>query len=454
MGFLRRLLWLLLVICLLAASIYVVARYHIVDRLTGVFFATSQWLPVTFSLDQFLAVVAGVSFLTAVLALMGCSAILTKYAAREHQILMQEAAGKRETSHIKEERQLQCEQLLLLSQTLTKRLDKRVLVQAIVETASRMTSVRQADSVVSFWLLSLETDTIRFEQGFYCDETLFVQQEFRQGEAPFARAITTQQPWLASSWSEATRFVNPERSSRLGSTTSLMVIPMVVESAVLGLLAVFCHPDALKSYRAQKAFYEAMWGELALGLAIAVQGEVTILDRLTGVHNRDYFLKRLVQEIERANRFQLPLSLLMIDIDNFKPVNDTLGHPQGDAVLKIIGKLIKKEVRAIDLVGRYGGEEFIVMLPETGYGKEATSSVGALAAAERIRKVVDDEFRGLRPPLDLTVSIGLAVRLFPEDREADYRDLVRLADEQLYRAKTTGKNRVCSMLSEPPKAVS
>jgi len=240
----------------------------------------------------------------------------------------------------------------------------------------------------------------------------------------------------------------------MGAATALMLIPLVIEHAVLGVLVLFCHPDVLKSYEERKAFYNAIWGELTLALAIAIQGELAIVDRLTGVHHREYFMKRLVQEIERANRYQFPLSLLMIDIDNFKLVNDTLGHPQGDAVLKIIAKLIKKETRAIDLVGRYGGEEFVIMLPETGLGAESTVTTGAHLVAERIRKAIDDEFRGLQKPLNLTVSLGVAVRRFPEDRETDYRELIRLADEQLYRAKTAGKNKVCIYLPEKAEEVS
>jgi diguanylate cyclase (GGDEF)-like protein len=138
----------------------------------------------------------------------------------------------------------------------------------------------------------------------------------------------------------------------------------------------------------------------------------------------------------------------MMDIDNFKAVNDMLGHPQGDAVLKIIAKLIKKEIRAIDLLGRYGGEEFILLLPETGLGEDVSSASGALIVAERIRKAVADEFQGLQKPLNLSISLGLAVRRFPQDREMDHKELIRLADEQLYRAKTTGKNKVCVYTSD------
>jgi diguanylate cyclase (GGDEF)-like protein len=169
-----------------------------------------------------------------------------------------------------------------------------------------------------------------------------------------------------------------------------------------------------------------------------------VLDRLTGVVNRAYFMKRLTQEIERCNRYQMPVGVLMIDVDNFKPINDTLGHPQGDAVLKIIAKLVKRDVRVIDLVGRYGGEEFIVMLPEAGVGAanvEPTSK--AVLVAERIRRSIEEEFRGLKKPLAVTISIGVVVRRPIHDRHMAAQDMVRISDEQLYKAKTSGKNRYC-----------
>ena len=119
-----------------------------------------------------------------------------------------------------------------------------------------------------------------------------------------------------------------------------------------------------------------------------------------------------------------------------------------------MAKIIRKMVRAIDLIGRYGGEEFIVMLPETGLGEGAASASGALVVAERIRKAIEEEFGGMQKPLNLTASLGVAVRRFPQDRESDYRELIRLADEQLLRAKTTGKNKVCVRLPEAVSEVS
>lgn len=93
------------------------------------------------------------------------------------------------------------------------------------------------------------------------------------------------------------------------------------------------------------------------------------------------------------------------------------------------------------------------MLPETGFGEGGAAASGAMVVAERIRKSVDEEFHGLQKPLNLTVSIGVSVRRFPEGRETDYRDLIRMADEQLYRAKTTGKNKVCVLSPETPEAI-
>ena len=455
MSLLRAVLWFLLVLAVITVAFYVTGSYELTDRLTALFLSAQSWLPVNLNFEYFLVVLAVASFLVVLVTVLACSFLVTRLSIRHQRKLGATAAAALEVAHIKAQHWRQYGELLSLGQLLTKRLDKRVIVQTIVEATSRVTSVAQANSIVSCWLLNLETETIRFERGLYCDESMLVQTEFQPTEPPFSRVISSQQTHVMPAGENGVVLIRPEKVPQLGSATGVLVVPLVIESSVLGVLTVFCHPDILKSYEEQKPFYDAVWGELALALAIAIQGEVAILDRLTGVHNREYFMKRLIQEVERANRYQLPLSVLMIDIDNFKLVNDTLGHPQGDAVLRIIAKLIRKAVRAIDLVGRYGGEEFIVLLPETGYGNEGTTSAaGAPLVADRIRKSIDDEFRGLQKPLDLTVSIGVVCRRFPEERNTDLRDLIRIADEQLYRAKTSGKNRVCVLTPEKPQEVS
>ena len=458
MRILRGLFWLLVAVAVATIAVYLTSSYELPDRLTALFLTVQPWLPLTLNFEQFLVVLTVASVLLVLLIIGGYALVGLWFSIRHQRKLAEAVAAKRETEHIKDQHRRQYEQLLSLGQALSKQLDKRVIVQNIIEAASRISSVAQANSVVSLWLLNFETDTFRFERGFYCDESLFAKTEFQPNEPPFSRVVSTQQPWVSSAEpakpDQEIAVVKREKISQLGAANALMLVPFVIENSVLGVLMLLCHPDVVNSYAEQQAFYSAVWAELTLALAIAIQGEVAILDRLTGVHNREYFMKRLIQEIERANRYQLPLSLLMIDIDNFKLVNDMLGHPQGEAVLKIMAKLIKKAVRAIDLVGRYGGEEFIIMLPETGYGEEGGGvSGGAPVVAERIRKTVDDEFRGLQKPLGLTVSIGLICRRFPEDRELDYQDLLRLSDEQLYRAKATGKNKVCVLTHEKSKEI-
>lgn len=157
-------------------------------------------------------------------------------------------------------------------------------------------------------------------------------------------------------------------------------------------------------------------------------------DGLTGLFNHRMFHVLLNEEILRARRFNHPVSLLMIDIDNFKGVNDSYGHQAGDTILRGISNLLNREVRAVDRVCRYGGEEMVVVLPETELG-------GAAVMAEQLRAKVEElSFDlGTAHPLHVTVSIGLAT--WPL-HAGDALELVAAADAAMYRAKQSGKNRV------------
>lgn len=162
--------------------------------------------------------------------------------------------------------------------------------------------------------------------------------------------------------------------------------------------------------------------------------QLSIHDSLTELYNRRYFTERFMEEFERAKKFKLNISFLMIDIDHFKKINDTYGHLVGDVVLKEIAKLIKENTRDIDFAARYGGEEFSIILPETN--KE-----GAIEAAERIcAKVSGQKIRAFDESLAVTVSAGAAT--FPQNTL--YSDvLIEVADKALYKAKISGRNRVC-----------
>jgi two-component system cell cycle response regulator len=158
------------------------------------------------------------------------------------------------------------------------------------------------------------------------------------------------------------------------------------------------------------------------------------LDELTGCLSRRYLMERLENELERAARYNRLLGLVMFDIDDFKNLNDTHGHTTGDAALRSVGEVLQHSLRTADFVGRYGGDEFLLVLPET-------SVHGTHQLAERIRTSVSSrefEFRG--GPLNLTVSGGVAG--FPEAGVVTAEDLIDRADQALYRAKAAGRNRV------------
>lgn len=163
--------------------------------------------------------------------------------------------------------------------------------------------------------------------------------------------------------------------------------------------------------------------------------EFAIADGLTGLYNHRYFQEQLEKEFSRAKRYNLSLSLVMLDIDHFKNVNDSCGHQFGDSVLKIISGILKRSVRDIDLAARYGGEEFVIILPET---QKKNSRI----VAERIRaKVEEQNFQPEDPSRKITISIGISG--FPDDDIATRLDLIAKADAALYDAKKSGRNRVC-----------
>lgn len=160
-----------------------------------------------------------------------------------------------------------------------------------------------------------------------------------------------------------------------------------------------------------------------------------ITDQLLGIYNRRYLDQRLKEETARARRYKLPLSLLMLDIDHFKNVNDRYGHQVGDKVLTGIGKILLAHIRQADLAARYGGEEIVVLLPNTG-------EASAYIMAERLRQIVEQTVYSAdtgKSDFHVTISIGLATI---EETKTDEGDLILCADAALYHAKHSGRNRV------------
>jgi diguanylate cyclase (GGDEF)-like protein len=237
----------------------------------------------------------------------------------------------------------------------------------------------------------------------------------------------------------------PSRSETSFPVT--IAIPLYSQDRIMGVISVYReNPENL--FTEEEFDYVVFLGEQA---GVAVENvllheeaqRLAITDGLTGVWNRRYFLMQFPQVIAAAQRFQRPFSVLMLDLDTFKVINDTHGHQRGDAVLVEFAKRVDRVIREVDTFARYGGEEFICLLSETDLQ-------GARTTAEKILDAVRSEpFGGPdEPPLTITVSIGIAS--YPHHGET-YKTLVGAADRALYQAKHQGRDRVCTATEpEPP----
>ncbi|QDZ29066.1 diguanylate cyclase [Noviherbaspirillum sp. UKPF54] len=230
----------------------------------------------------------------------------------------------------------------------------------------------------------------------------------------------------------------------LPTPASLALVPLRRHDRLIGCLCIGSRDEARFIDGMGTDFVEHMAAIVAVCLENAVNNErlkhIGLTDPLTGVHNRRYVERRLLEEIGRSRRQGYDLSCLYIDIDHFKQINDGLGHQAGDEVLRGIAGRIKEELRLSDALGRFGGEEFVVLLIDAG-------PTAAGNAAERIRQSIAEQPLALGDgqTLDVTVSIGVA-SLAQHDEceaiEATAQKFVARADQALYLAKQGGRNKI------------
>ncbi len=222
-------------------------------------------------------------------------------------------------------------------------------------------------------------------------------------------------------------------------TNSFIAVPIRAGQDVLGVVCVADRLDNQPFSRDDLATLRTLTAPAALALARERArrdaedfARAAVTDQVSGLFNRRYFHERLEEELDRARRHNTTVALLMIDIDNFKGINDRFGHLAGDLVIRGVGDILKRSVRKFDLCTRFGGEEFAIVMP--GSGPENSAPV-----AERIRQRIE-AFRPAEAELvDLrvTASIGMAV-----SEGASARELIARADQALYEAKQAGKNRL------------
>ena len=216
-------------------------------------------------------------------------------------------------------------------------------------------------------------------------------------------------------------------------TRSVLVIPLLASEIRWAILEVHLPVDSLD------AGGVASFQTLGQGIVRLLENnrhleKMVSVDRLTKVYNRNYYETQLPLEIERANRSRVNFAFLIIDIDDFKKVNDTYGHEAGDGVLRLVAQTVRRSLRRIDLIFRYGGEEFVVILPGAG-------SESARRTAERIRGVVARAEHALADGRKVKVTISIGGCIYPGNAQNESQ-LLRMADKALYEAKEEGKNRV------------
>jgi diguanylate cyclase (GGDEF)-like protein len=239
--------------------------------------------------------------------------------------------------------------------------------------------------------------------------------------------------------------------------TTFMIVVFLMALAVAVLAGVFLSHSVTRPIRAlQDGIVRFSQGDHSFRVVLERKDEFGQLaqtlntmaerlefDTLTGIYSRIEFHRRLKREVQRSMRYGRDVSMLMMDLDHFKEVNDTHGHPSGDDALRHVTEVAQKALRATDILARYGGEEFVIILPET-------SIDDAMQVAERIRASLASEPATTRQGkrVCLTISIGGAV--YPGDAPSD-DELIAAADKALYGAKTSGRDRVCRF-SDLPRA--
>ncbi len=257
----------------------------------------------------------------------------------------------------------------------------------------------------------------------------------RQSESEIMNQALVSGKYILEQEFSSSRFYQGSKNPLYGSDF-FVTIPLMIENENIGVLNLNDN---------EKGYFNVMDLDFILNVSEFISLSISnaqsferaerlsVTDGLTGLTNRQHMQSLLKSEVLRSRRYKSPLSLVMLDVDHFKQVNDTFGHQEGDDVLLALASVLKRVCRSQDVAARYGGEEFVLVLPET-------KATGAWVIAERVREAVEKiVFRHSSTNYRVTVSCGIAG--FDPHTVADHIDLIRVADLALYRAKETGRNR-------------
>lgn len=325
-----------------------------------------------------------------------------------------------------------------LAKTLTPIRSYEVLLESIMNKSADLLRAERG----SLMLLDSETDALLLEvrKGFI--NGLAERMRIPKGQGIAGRVAQLGEPMLVENLEIDPRVL--QKNKRHYKTRSFLSVPLKIGDRTIGVLnlsdkvsgEVFNEDDLqlIQSFASQAV---VVLERNVLYSQTERLKKLSITDHLTGLLNRRYFQERLEEEIARSSRHGRPLSLMMLDIDGFKIINDTLGHPVGDKLLKQVSDAIMDSVRTMDIVSRFGGDEFLVLLPETHPDRAAHIAERIRQAVGKIALALDSE----APEQDVVTSVSIGIASYPQNGHT-LEKLVEQVDRALYQAKMKGKNRI------------
>jgi diguanylate cyclase (GGDEF)-like protein len=309
--------------------------------------------------------------------------------------------------------------------------DLKKLLQFILNQAIEITSAEKG----SLMLYEMETDRLNIRVVAGLEDDAFQEKvnnseikcrSFKPGEGIAGRVFVNAKPIVVNNIKEDDVFVDSDASY----VRSIACIPMVVYNDVIGVINVTNKRHGKEFTDEDVEMLKAVADQAAVAINKAQLWDMAVTDSLTGLYVRRYFMVKLQEELLRAERYNNIMSIVLADLDRFKNINDTYGHDAGDRVLRAIGNFLQQNIRDVDVIARYGGDEFVIMIPEAA--KDA-----AYILSERLRK----QFAGLKLENFPQITISLGIATYPFDG-TELEDLIKNADAAMYAAKRAGRNKV------------
>ncbi len=262
----------------------------------------------------------------------------------------------------------------------------------------------------------------------------------QMGEGIAGHVAQTAEPMIANDVNKSKFFAQRVDKVTKFTTRSILAVPLKIKGKVTGVLEALNKIDGTDFTPEDLLIFTSYANQIAVAIENARLYKMAVYDGLTGIFDKTYFKIWAESEYARVRRYNTDLSLVMFDIDHFKNINDSYGHRAGDSILAELAKTIKEAVRRADVFARFGGEEFIIALPETNINQ-------AYILAEKIRKITQThkfEFEG--KTIGVTVSLGVVS--FDKTHEQSFERLLNDVDQALYESKSSGRNRTTIFLKD------